>query len=78
MCAFSMIKFTDFSNFLKMLISAKVRIITTGRKEVKTMLVTKGTEVCVYCAGAGYLQLVLWGTETCPCCHGTGKVKNKR
>lgn len=42
------------------------------------MLVTKETEVCVYCAGAGYLQLVLWGTETCPCCHGTGKVKNKR
>ena len=27
------------------------------------MLVTKGTEVCVYCAGAGYLQLVLWGTK---------------
>ena len=42
------------------------------------MLVTKGTEVCVYCAGAGYLQLVLWGTETCPCCHGTGKVKNNQ
>ncbi|MDA8353736.1 MAG: YuiA family protein [Firmicutes bacterium] len=31
------------------------------------------TEICSYCKGDGYVQLLLGGSETCGCCKGTGK-----
>ena len=35
----------------------------------------KTTELteCNYCAGNGYIQLLLEGSETCPNCEGSGK-----
>ncbi|MBO8171778.1 MAG: YuiA family protein [Bacillaceae bacterium] len=32
-------------------------------------------EVCEYCNGQGYYQLLLGGSETCPSCQGSGKKK---
>ncbi|NGQ96985.1 hypothetical protein G3578_17620 [Brevibacillus sp. SYP-B805] len=32
----------------------------------------KHQEVCPYCQGEGYFQLLLGGTENCPNCEGMG------
>lgn len=32
----------------------------------------KDAEVCPYCKGQGYFQLLLGGTENCPKCEGIG------
>ncbi|MBB4075424.1 DnaJ-class molecular chaperone [Anoxybacillus voinovskiensis] len=36
----------------------------------------KEQTVCPYCAGNGYVQLLLGGSETCYCCAGKGEAKN--
>lgn len=35
-------------------------------------------EVCEYCQGNGYYQLLLGGSETCPSCQGSGKNREKK